>query len=94
MRNKKVDRKLDSIRQAVASSDVTVSGIAISVLPNVYPTSELAGLVVECMDDPNHGIRNGDHVLDCGTGTGFLAVQAALLSITHKLGHSNLRLGG
>ncbi|RCJ30811.1 hypothetical protein A6769_32550 [Nostoc punctiforme NIES-2108] len=82
MRNEKVDNKLNKIRQVRQPYGIYMGGISIVVFPKVYPTSELSELICECMDDPNFGIRKGDRVLDYGTGTGFLAVQAALRGAT------------
>ena len=57
--------------------DVELGGIVLTVDKNVYPTSELSELVIECFDHPLYGLKSGDQVLDYGTGTGFLAIHAA-----------------
>lgn len=77
MRSKKAEARLQKIRALTTPYDVTYGGITLTVDQHVYPTSELSELVVECLDDPVYGITPGDTVLDYGTGTGFLAIQAA-----------------
>ena len=78
MRNQQVDEYLNKIREALTPYDLGRAGLSIRVFKNVYPTSELSELVVECMDNADYGIRPGNKVLDYGTGTGFLAIQAAI----------------
>jgi cyclopropane fatty-acyl-phospholipid synthase-like methyltransferase len=78
MRNERVDQKLKSIRETKTPYDIELGGILITVFENVYPTSDLSEIVVECMNDRTYGIKKGNYVLDYGTGTGFLAIQAAL----------------
>jgi 16S rRNA G1207 methylase RsmC len=78
MKNEKAEHKLHKMRQIKEPYNIYIGGIELVVYPQVYPTSELSELVCECMDDPLFGITAGDKVLDYGTGTGFLAIQAAL----------------
>jgi methylase of polypeptide subunit release factors len=78
MRNPRADEKIKSIREAVPPYELKRGGIILTILKNVYPTSELSELFVEMMDDPALGIKKGDSILDYGTGTGFLAIQAAM----------------
>ena len=58
--------------------DLTIANLTIRVDKDVYPTSELSELIVQCMDHSEVGVRSTDAVLDYGCGTGFLAVCAAL----------------
>lgn len=82
MRNPRADEKLKSIREAVCPYELMRGGISLTILENVYPTSELSELLVEVMDHPAFGIKNGDSILDYGTGTGFLGIQAAMRGAT------------
>lgn len=77
MRTKNAQKRLNQIRSLKTPYDLTFMGVTIRVFDNVYPTSELSELVVEYMDDPLEGIGNNSKVLDYGTGTGFLAINAA-----------------
>lgn len=79
MRNERADQKLEQIRNAHTPYDISFAGVTVSVFAGVYPTSELSELVVECLRDTRLGLCSGNHVLDYGTGTGFLAIHAALL---------------
>jgi methylase of polypeptide subunit release factors len=78
MRNPRADEKLQSIREACLPYELSRGGISLTISKNVYPTSELSEILVEVMDHRAFGLRNGDSVLDYGTGTGFLAIQAAM----------------
>jgi len=78
MRTSKADEKLSRIRSTSTPYTVCYSGVTVSVFKNVYPTSELSELIVEGLDDRQFGIKENNFVLDYGTGTGFLAIQAAL----------------
>lgn len=78
MRSERAEQRLRKIRNLITPYHLEFSGVRIYVHPNVYPTSELSEIVVECMDDSIYGISLGDHILDYGTGTGFLAINAAL----------------
>lgn len=78
MRNPRVDSKLERIRQATEPFELSLGGITLTIFPNVYPTSEVSEVIVELYSDIIMGIKKGDRVLDYGTGTGFLAVLAAL----------------
>jgi methylase of polypeptide subunit release factors len=80
VRNARVDAKLEQLRLQTTPYVVRRGNIDISVLPGVYPTSEVSELIVEALDDPVIGIRKGDRILDYGCGTGFLAIQAAFRS--------------
>ncbi len=77
MRTQIADTRLDKIRRQKTPYEIYLGGIQLTICKNVYPTGELAELVVECLDHSKHGIKAGDAVLDYGTGTGFLAIQAA-----------------
>lgn len=76
MKNPRVEEKLARIRAAAATS-VELAGGKFNLLPSVYPSTELADLLVSCFDDVETGIKSGDTVLDYGTGCGYLAVEAA-----------------
>ena len=78
MRNPYADNKLAKIGALSTPYNVNVGGLEMAVFKNVYPTSELSELIIECLDDNLCGIAEGDSVLDFGTGTGFLAIQAAI----------------
>jgi methylase of polypeptide subunit release factors len=78
MRNPRADEKLKSIREAVLPYELKRGGISLTILKNVYPTSELSELFIEVMDHPTLGVKKGDSILDYGTGTGFLGIQAAM----------------
>jgi len=78
-RSQKADEILARIRAREGSQEVTIAGLAVNALPNVYPTGELSGLVVDALQLPGVGLAGGEAVLDYGTGTGFLAIWAAKL---------------
>jgi methylase of polypeptide subunit release factors len=52
--------------------------VSIHVFPTVYPTGEVSELVCDCLDTLLKTRSKTLRVLDYGTGTGFLAIQAAL----------------
>lgn len=74
---KQSQKRLAKIRSLKKPYDLTFKGVTVRVFEHVYPTSELSELVVEYMDHPHEGIGTRSKVLDYGTGTGFLAIQAA-----------------
>lgn len=78
MPNEVAKAKINSIRACLEPYEIVRSGRAIRVLPGVYPTSELSEVMVEAMDDGKFGVHPGECVLDYGTGTGFLAIEAAV----------------
>lgn len=80
MKKEWIDSKLKRIADKTRSGPTTLnySGIEFQSFSNVYPTTELSELVVEAMDDDVFGVREGMRVLDYGSGTGFLAINAAL----------------
>lgn len=78
MRTERADKHLAKIRARETPYTVIFAGIEITIFENVYPTTELSELVVECLDHPTIGVTASTRVLDYGTGTGFLAVHAAL----------------
>jgi methylase of polypeptide subunit release factors len=78
MRSAEAERKLRAVIDTPTPYEIVRGGIEIIVTENVYPTSELSELLVEVLDNPQLGIRGGEDVLDYGSGTGFLAINAAL----------------
>jgi methylase of polypeptide subunit release factors len=68
-------RRLNEIRSLKTPYDLTFMDVPIRVFDHVYPTGALSELVVEYID--RVGIGDKSKVLDYGTGTGFLAIQAA-----------------
>jgi methylase of polypeptide subunit release factors len=78
MRSQKAEEVLNKVRSRVVPYDVTFDNVTVCVHKDVYPTSELSTLMVECIKNPDFGIKEGDAVLDYGTGTGYLAIMAAL----------------
>lgn len=79
MRVPAVDAHLDQLRNRPVPYDVVRSGLALRVGQDVYPTSEVSELIVECLAAGPGAISKTSRVLDYGTGTGFLAIQAARL---------------
>lgn len=77
MRNPRVEEKLAAIRACAAPYELERGGLSLTVLEGVYPTSELSEIFLDVMDDPGIGVHEGSDVLDYGSGTGFLAIQAA-----------------
>lgn len=77
MRNPRAEEKLTSIRNTHVPYVLRRGDIHLTITKNVYPTSELSELLVDVMDDSELGIKKGNTVLDYGSGTGFLALQAA-----------------
>ena len=85
MRIPTVDEKLAQIRGLQTPYIISLCGIKLTILKNVYPTSEVSELIVEALDQPEIGLKTREKVtdavvekmLDFGTGTGFLAIQAA-----------------
>jgi methylase of polypeptide subunit release factors len=77
MRSEFADRILEAARSRTESVEISRSGIAVVAHPGVYPTGELSEVFLECMDSADIGLKNGEHVLDYGCGTGFLAIAAA-----------------
>lgn len=84
MRNPFVDGIIVKAR-SLEGSKITRCGITVTVGKNVYPTGELSEMTVECLDRPDIGLKGGEHVLDYGTGTGFLAIAAAMRGASQVL---------
>ena len=82
MKSPEAERKLNDIRSRKTPYCLVRGGLALTITKDVYPTSELSELLVDVMDDPRWGIQPGATVLDYGTGTGFLAISAALRGAT------------
>lgn len=78
MRSQRADEVLQRIRSQEVPYDVTFDGITVRVDQDVYPTGELSTLMGECIRYATFGVKAGDAVLDYGTGTGYLAIVAAL----------------
>lgn len=72
-----VSDKLAEYRSRRVPYELTRAGFRLTITQGVYPTSELSELFLDPMERGPFALGNGSHVLDYGTGSGFLALQAA-----------------
>ena len=77
MKSKKAMEKLEKIRAVTQPYLIVRGGMQPTVLPSVYPTSELSEILVETMNMPEINVRPGTKLLDYGCGTGFLGIHGA-----------------
>lgn len=78
MRSEKADERLQRVRDKKCPYYVVLNDIEIRVDTDVYPSGELSSWVGDYLEHGDFGIKKGDLVLDYGTGTGHLAIVAAL----------------
>lgn len=74
-------RKIDEYRQRSGPIEKTPAGMTITVLPGIYPGGTDTELLAETME-----VRPGDRVLDLCTGTGIVALKAAVLGAVAVIG--------
>lgn len=74
-------RKIDEYRQRSGPIEKTLAGLTITILPGVYPGGTDTEVLAETMK-----VRPGDRVLDLCTGTGIVALKAALLGAKSVIG--------
>jgi release factor glutamine methyltransferase len=74
-------RKIEEYRQLKEPYRKKLAGIEIIVTPNVYPGGTDSELLAETMD-----VTSGDTVLDLCTGTGIVALKAALTGAKRVIG--------
>lgn len=78
-RNAYVDEHIKELSKRQTPYEKTVGGVNLKIEHGVYPTGAIGELFYKALFDPQYGIKPNQVVLDYGTGTGYLAIQAAKL---------------
>ncbi len=78
MRSQTADELLSSIRHLKTPYFIKLAGISLRVDKNVYPSSQLNAFMAKTAFNSLNCQTDNFKVLDFGTGTGFLAISAAL----------------
>lgn len=78
-RSKEADGYLNELKSLKTPYEINFEGIKIQITENVYPPAETSVEVARLLKDKKFGLRKGEKVLDYGTGSGSLAIFAAML---------------
>ncbi len=78
MRSHTADELLSSIRRLKTPYFIKLAGLSLRIDKNVYPSSQLNAFMAKTAFNSLKAQKDSLKVLDFGTGTGFLAITAAL----------------
>jgi release factor glutamine methyltransferase len=77
MRIKEVDKMIEEVRKIQTPYTMQCSDLELRIFESVYPPGEESIMLAKNMIEGEYSVKQGDWVLDYGTGSGFLAMIAA-----------------